>query len=234
MQMLFPVEGTAVNASQAAWVGAVAALLAGVRALSAGNPSNSPRTHSSESGRIATLIAMSVAVQAGWAIFGVLSGSRVGATGAGLLAANIALATPLAVICGPWSTQASRWSRLGMLAAAASLLGLPPFGGFAGQLMVGQAASNMSGIWLAVLLLGSALVAAGWLASWQIIGAAPDAEGAGEAAPVAAPRPLFAWSTLHLLILVLALTQVALFAASTQLAGALLPAGLEVPWLSLP
>ena len=55
--------------------------------------------------------------------------------------------------------------RVGLVVGVASLLGLPPFGGFAGTLLVAQASVNVSGFWLAVMLLGSMLVAARWVTS---------------------------------------------------------------------
>ena len=94
------------------------------------------------------LIAMSAAAQAGWALFGVLSGSRMGATGAVMLGANLALAVPLLVV----SSQRANGnvegpkSRLGIAIGAASLLGLPPFGGFTGTLMVAQGRHQYRGL----------------------------------------------------------------------------------------
>src|SRR5947208_893303 len=83
-----------------------------------------------------------------------VGGTRQGTVGAALLAANLALTVPLVL---------SRPPRLLMMAGAASLVGLPPFGGFPGTLLVAQTAASAGGVWLALLLLGSALVAAAWL-----------------------------------------------------------------------
>src|SRR5262249_55464708 len=74
--------------------------------------------------------------------------------GAALLAANLAITVPLVLLAR---------SKLVLMVGAASLLGLPPLGGFPGMLLVAQAASGVSVGWLGLLLLGSALAAAGWL-----------------------------------------------------------------------
>jgi formate hydrogenlyase subunit 3/multisubunit Na+/H+ antiporter MnhD subunit len=123
-----------------------------------------------------------VALQVAWALFGVVSGSGQGTVGAALLAANLALTVPLML---------SRPPRLLMMAGAASLVGLPPFGGFPGTLLVAQAATNAGGVWLALLLLGSVLTAAAWL-NYQVQGPGSGVQGQAQATldPVGAvPEP---------------------------------------------
>ena len=117
------------------------------------------------------LVGASVALQVAWALFGVVSGSRQGTVGAALLAANLALTVPLVLPRPP---------RLLTMAGAASLVGLPPFGGFPGTLLVAQAATDAGGLWLALLLLGSVLVAAAWL-NYQIASPASRVESQAQA-----------------------------------------------------
>ena len=109
-------------------LGAIGALLAGVRALAArmnwrsnvvlgeANGQEGARGGPSTTSVRALLIGASVALQTGWALFGALSGSRPGVVGATLLAANMALAVPLLLTGG---------SRVGTAVGACSLLCLP-------------------------------------------------------------------------------------------------------------
>jgi hypothetical protein len=126
-----------------------------------------------------SLISAGVALQVAWALFGVVWGSRQGMVGGALLAANLALTVPLLLSEPP---------RLLRMAGAASLVGLPPFGGFPGTLLVAQAATNAGGVWLALLLLGSVLVAAGWL-NYQVASSGSPVPSQPQATPVRA-RPL--------------------------------------------
>jgi formate hydrogenlyase subunit 3/multisubunit Na+/H+ antiporter MnhD subunit len=156
-----PIDGTVARQAGTAWLGAAGTLLAGLRALGVllerrvgpadSEPNTEPLTRWTAAE--ANLIAMTVAAPVGWAIFGILSGSRMGAVGAILIAANMALALPIVVMGRKWAT-------VGVL----SLLGLPPFGGFVGTIMVASSAANTGGVWLGLLLVGTALVGAGWLA----------------------------------------------------------------------
>ena len=156
--MLAPIEGDLARGAAAGWLGAVGALLAGVRALGAlrkPTPRPDAQPEAEKLAAIAIIKAMTVALAVSWAVYGLLSGSQMGAVGAVLLATNIALAVPLLVLGGRWIA----------LIGAASLLGLPPFGGFTGAILVAGSAANAGGLWLALLLLGSALVAAAWLST---------------------------------------------------------------------
>jgi formate hydrogenlyase subunit 3/multisubunit Na+/H+ antiporter MnhD subunit len=155
-------------------LGALGAVLAGLRALSLRTKPERERGDP-----FALLVGASVALQTAWALFGVLSATREGTVGAALLTANLALAVPLAVRGRRGASD---------FVVAASLLGLPPLGGFAGSLLVSQAALSVGGEWLAGLLLGSGLVALGWLNA----GAWLPAE---EARPGAAkPFDLLTWT----------------------------------------
>jgi NADH:ubiquinone oxidoreductase subunit 2 (subunit N) len=169
---------------------------------------------------------MTVALSLGWALFGVLSGSRSGAVGACLLAINIALSVPLLVASGEVRGASARLSAAGTAVGALSLLGIPPLGGTAGTLLLSQAAANLNGVWLAVLLLGSLLTAGAWL-GWL---ARPQHAGEeGEAlARVQGPRDLLA-TPLLLLVCVLILAQPVLFLASGRIAAAF-AAWATVPW----
>jgi formate hydrogenlyase subunit 3/multisubunit Na+/H+ antiporter MnhD subunit len=217
--MFAPVEGSLAGGAVGGWLGAVGVLLAGMRALGVvleGRVRSEPHGDSLrevKSTSEANLIAATVAASTGWAIFGVLSGSQAGAVGAVLIAANMALALPIVVM-------GRRWLAVGV----ASLLGLPPFGGFAGMVLVAGSAANAGGIWPVILLAGSALVATGWLAL-----AARDTS-ARQANPgwrqwLADPAYLF--PTL------LVLAQIAFFLASLQLI-AQLDQWATVPWLVSP
>jgi formate hydrogenlyase subunit 3/multisubunit Na+/H+ antiporter MnhD subunit len=216
--MLAPVEGTLAGGAAAGWLGAIAALLAGLRALGTEVPSTerqAPSNGQAASTRYSLLVAMTVASAVSWAIFGVLSGSQTGAVGAVLIATNIALALPIIVMGRYWTA-----------AGVASLLGLPPFGGFAGTILVAGSAANSGGIWLVILLAGSALVAAGWLriADWPM-----DYPGRERSKPSPGWRD---WLTnpAYLLPTLLIIVQVALFLASSQLI-AQLNDWAKVPWL---
>jgi formate hydrogenlyase subunit 3/multisubunit Na+/H+ antiporter MnhD subunit len=225
--MLAPVQSSQVNPESAAWLAAISALLAGVRALSAGG-----ETAKGESGdrnqTIATLVAATIALQAAWALFGLLSGSRSGVMGALLLAANMSLAIPLLIAGSRWMAR-NTWGRVGVAVAAMSLLGLPPFGGFAGTLMVAQAAANLSGLWLGVLLIGSALVAAAWLqARNRLVAGAEEASSGGNSG-----NGGNGFGLPVVFIGVLIGSQVGLLMLSGRILDAL-AAWANVPWLSTP
>lgn len=221
--VLAPIEGSLVPAASAEWLGAVGALLAGLRALAAIRERHGAQVYP-------TLIGAAILLQVAWGLFGVLSGSRSGATGAVLLAANLSLAVPLVVIAGrdyP-GIHNRRLLRVGLVVGAASLLGLPPFGGFAGTLLVAQAATNSSGLWLAMLLSGSALAAGAWLATTpnpsQPENSPPDT-ATNIRARLTSPLPL--------LICILIAAQLALFLAATQLSS-ILAAWAAIPWITAP
>jgi NADH:ubiquinone oxidoreductase subunit 2 (subunit N) len=162
-----PVSLSETSRQVALWIAVIGALLAGLRAL--GARERGPGVSSRSAGRpdLPVLVACSAALQTGWALFGVLSGSRPGADGAALLAVNIALAVPLVVVGSRLKIQSSGLEEASMNPAlavgAASLLGLPPFGGFVGCVLVAQAAAEVNGWLLAALLLGSTGVAIAWL-----------------------------------------------------------------------
>jgi multicomponent Na+:H+ antiporter subunit D len=231
--MLGPVEGSLVNAPQIAWVASLGVLLAGVRALGAANYKLQITDYGERERAVSValpiLAAMSVGTQVGWAMFGVLSGSRLGATGAVLLAVNIAIAAPLLIV----SLQRAKGktdspsSKIGLLVGAASLIGLPPFGGFVGTLMVAQAAANISGIWLGVLLLGTLLLGAGW--AWVGAGAWVSRGGSGEANGLEKGI----WGITPLLVAVLIAVQLGLFLMSGQLADTL-GNWAGTPWMFAP
>ncbi|HKP54539.1 MAG TPA: hypothetical protein VJ183_18030 [Chloroflexia bacterium] len=242
--MLTPVEGSVVSASQTAWVAAVGVLLAGVRAVGISDFGFVPKAVSDLEKRqravevgLPVLGAMSVAAQVGWAMFGVLSGSRIGATGAVLLAANIAIAFPLLIVSiqkeGNLKSEIRNpKSEIGIMAGAASLLGLPPFGGFIGTLMVAQAAANVSGIWLGALLLGTLFVGMAW--AWAGIGMNAKQNrgsevGQGENTDPSRRR----WGTAPLLIIVLIAVQLGLFLVSGQIADTL-GNWAGAPWMLAP
>jgi formate hydrogenlyase subunit 3/multisubunit Na+/H+ antiporter MnhD subunit len=182
-------------AEPALLIPAVGALLAGLRALAA-----LPGLRPTMDARLSLLLSASVGLQMAWALFGVVSGSRQGTVGAALLAANLALTVPLML---------ARPSRRMAMAGAASLLGLPPLGGFPGALLVAQAATNVGGFWLSLLLLGSVLAAGAWL-GWAP--AAIRLEGDGPSTP---------W-LLKVLAWVLLAAQLALAALALPLYGWLL------------
>jgi formate hydrogenlyase subunit 3/multisubunit Na+/H+ antiporter MnhD subunit len=145
-----------------------------------------------------------------------------GAVGAILIAANMGLALPL-VIMG------RRWAQVGVL----SLLGLPPFGGFVGTLLVAASGANAGGLlWLAVLLVGTALVGAGWLG---ISGSNRKSSISTADIPRTTRARWRAWLTDPILILstLLAISQLVLFAASFWLASAL-GEWANIPWLTGP
>jgi NADH:ubiquinone oxidoreductase subunit 2 (subunit N) len=149
-----PLRSTLSEVSWGGWyvalaLGAIGALLAGIRALASSSEAVGTRAS-----RLAVLMGSSVALQIGWALFGVFSGSRSGTLGAALIAVNLALAVPLVI--------ASK-EKIGKAVGAGALLGLPPLGGFVGMLLVAQAAVEVNGAWLLALLLGSAGVALAWL-----------------------------------------------------------------------
>ncbi|HET6261803.1 MAG TPA: hypothetical protein VFG99_06140 [Chloroflexia bacterium] len=219
--LLSPIEGGSTRASSIAWLGAIGALLAGLRALH--------QIRNSQS-QIPNLIAMTVALSLGWALFGVLSGSRSGAVGACLLAINISISVPLLVASGAVRGASARLSAAGTAVGALSLLGLPPLGGTGGTLLLSQAAVNLNGLWLAVLLLGSVLTAGawlGWLSRPQL-----DGEEGETPARIQGPRDLLS-TPLLLLVCVLILAQPLLFFASGRIADAL-AAWATVPWTIRP
>jgi formate hydrogenlyase subunit 3/multisubunit Na+/H+ antiporter MnhD subunit len=224
--MLAPLEGS-LTGGGASWLGALGAVLAGVRALAV---VDTARTRNADHA-IPTLIAASAALQTAWALFGVLSGSESGAIGAVLLALNMAATVPLLVMCGKPNAAdvAGNWRGVGLLVGVASMLGLPPFGGFAGTLMVSQAAAGAGGAWLAVLLSGSTLTAIAWLG---LFGARPRQPSAP---PYLYGFQLKGWlrAPVRLQVLVLIAVQIILFVASGHVVG-MLGAWTGVPWLSLP
>jgi len=217
--MFAPVEGSLAGGAVGGWLGAVGALLAGLRALGVvleGRLRPDPQGDSLSEVKSTTesnLIAATVAASTGWAIFGVLSSSQAGAVGAVLIAANMALAMPILVM-------GRRWLAVGV----ASLLGLPPFGGFAGMILVAGSAANAGGIWLALLLAGSGLVAAGWLAL---------AARGGLGGQVNPGWRQWLTDPAYLLPTLLVLAQLAFFLASLQLI-AQLDQWATVPWLVAP
>lgn len=218
--ILSPLEGSL--ARGAYWVGAVAAFASGVRALCTGwerRLVGSDRWSFRDP--IAVLVASSISLQTAWVLFGVLSGSKIGATGAVLLATNIALAATLLVVSCELRAVGGRWAGVGLAAGAVATLGLPPLGGFAGTLLIAQAAANAGGLWLALLLFGSILTAAGWLTAH-----ARSAFAVGEEKEEKRP-------TLELLVWTLIAAEVALFLAAGPLAEML--GGLTTaPWLVAP
>jgi hypothetical protein len=220
--LLSPIEGS-LRGSSMAWLGVAGALLAGVRALGASraatvNPSDrTPGPHFMSTKT--SLIAATIALQSAWALFGVLSGSRTGAVGSVLLVLNLSLAVSLLVAGqGRWNAT-GRWAKAALAVGTASMLGLPPLGGFVGTLLVAQAAANSGGIWLGLMLLGSALTATAWVSvvgsQWSVVGE----ESAS--------------TTLQVLTGVLIATQLGLFVASGAIAAAL-QAWANIPWLSNP
>jgi hypothetical protein len=227
--MLAPIEGSLAHAAAAGWLGAVGTLLAGLRALGVLlERQQKPEAASSDDSATparwnrdeANLIAMTAAAATGWAIFGILSGSRMGAIGAVLIAANVGLALPLAIM-------GRRWSAVGVL----SLLGLPPFGGFVGTLLVAGSAVNEGGLWLAVLLVGSALVGAGWL---SIAGRNKSTATAdGVSSPTGRGWRRWLADPALLLTTFLAAAQIVMFAASFWLASEL-DKWANVAWLTGP
>ena len=166
--LLLPADHTLFTGNSTAWIGSVAVLLAGVRALGIQTAPSGITNYANASIRNsnavpAELVAATIALQVGWALTGALTRSEAGAAGALLLSVNIALAAPLIIVSA--GRARSGPMRVGLAVGVASLLGLPPFGGFAGMLLVAQASVNLSGVWLAVMLLGSMLVAAKWVVS---------------------------------------------------------------------
>jgi formate hydrogenlyase subunit 3/multisubunit Na+/H+ antiporter MnhD subunit len=164
----------------------------------------------------------------------VLSGSRMGATGAALLAANIAIAVPMLIVSfqkeeidtqNPKSKIQNPKSKIGIMVGAASLLGLPPFGGFVGTVLVAQAAANIGGIWLGTLLLGTLLVGVAWVG----VGGRGSGVGATESEGLAKRI----WGTAPLLIIVLIAIQLGLFLMSGQIADAL-GNWAGAPWMFAP
>jgi hypothetical protein len=176
--MLDRIEAVPNGVSAAAWLGVLGAVLAGVRALGAmvdarraGGLDPAGHTAAFAASRARSALAgMTVALAAGWAVFGLLSGWPAGRDGAILVAVNIALASPLLVLGSRSRTVDSAGlpesvARLARYTAAASLIGLPPLGGFPGMVLIAQAGANVGGFWLIGLVLGSVLVGAAWLAT---------------------------------------------------------------------
>ena len=164
LMLLLPVDRSVLTGNSTAWIGAVAVLLAGVRALGVRLPDRPTAEADTDTSTVpAELVAATIALQVGWAITGALAGSDAGAL---LLSLNIALAVPLTIVSAA-RVRSSPVFCVGLFIGVVSLLGLPPFGGFAGTLLVAQASVNLSGFWLAVMLLGSMLVAAKWLSHFR-------------------------------------------------------------------
>lgn len=218
--ILAPLEGSLASGATAGWLGAIGAFLAGLRALGValeereGRKSGGAledREQNPTAGE-ANLIAMTVAAATGWAIFGILSASHMGAIGAVLIATNMALALPIVIM-----------GRRLMVIGTVSLLGLPPLGGFAGMILVAQSAANASGLWLALLLIGSTLVAAGWLMHSSPQQNKPDRPGWR----ARATSPAYLIPTLLLIV------QLALFLAAPTLIDNL-TRWAATPWLTAP
>jgi hypothetical protein len=219
--MLAPIEGSLARGAAAGWLGAAGVLLAGLRSLGVvlevreRPEENEPSTSKAEGRTTAesNLIAMTVAAATGWAVFGMLSGSQTGAIGAIMIAVNMALALPILLMGRGWT-----------VVGVASLLGLPPFGGFGGAMLVAASAANAGGLWLAMLLLGSALVGAGWLGvaghSRQTIGPGPGWRGR-------------LTSPTYLIPTLLVILELILFLYSSQLITQL-SQWATVPWLTAP
>jgi hypothetical protein len=218
--MLAPVESSLVNAQSPGWLGALAALIAGLRALGAGSarPQDPSLAEETERSSLVALLTMTAATAMGWALVGVLSGSRMGAEGASLIIINMALSVPL-LLAGV-DRRAGRLRGLALGVGVASLLSLPLLGGSVGGLLVAQAAANHNGWWLAGLLLGTILTGAGWLGWIQRPRIEPEAE---------APRGV-TWNVVTVLIAVLLAAQVALFLGAGRLVD-VLGAWTGVPWL---
>jgi hypothetical protein len=218
--MLAPVESSLVNAQSPGWLGALAALTAGLRALGAGSakPQDASLAEETERSSLAALLTMTAATAMGWALVGVLSGSRMGAEGASLLIINMALVVPLLLAGADRRAVGLRGVALGV--GVASLLSLPLLGGSAGGLLVAQAAANHNGWWLAGLLLGTILTGAGWL-GWI---RRPRVETTDEG------RGGIRLNVVTVLIAVLLAAQVGLFLGSGRLID-VLGAWTGVPWL---
>lgn len=227
--MLAPVEGASARLPWAGGLAGLAALTAGVRALATPHWSRSARgetqqplsagtsVESSHSQAILLPVIASacISLAGAWALFGVLSGSRVGAVGAVLISANMGLAVPLLAL-------GARRGGVALLVGGASLLGVPPFGGLAGTLMAAQAAANTSGILLAIFLLATVMVAGGLVAK---AGVGREPADANEPAN---PMPA------KMLVAVLIATQVAFFLAAGPVARVLDGWAATVPWLAAP
>lgn len=215
MLMLAPIEGNLARGAAAGWLGAAGALLAGLRAIGTLRMSRGNEPGEVKSEKIAVIKAMTVALATAWAAYGILSGSQTGAVGAILIATNIALAVPLLVVGGRW---------IGLIGAA-SLLGLPPFGGFSGTMLIAGSAANAGGLWLALLLVGSALVAAAWLST-----VFKPERGKSD---VPATRRKLISDPLMLVAVVLIVAQLALFLLSNSRLTPLLDWA-ALPWLTAP
>ena len=231
--MLAPVESGSVSAQSTGWLGALATLLAGLRALGAGSISYSGNTHGNQDSEshLPTLLTMTVATQMGWALAGVLSGSRMGVTGAVLLIISMAFAVPLLLASS--HERGGRLSGIVRAVGIASLLGLPPLGGSLGTLMLAQAAANHNGWWLAVLLLGTLLTGAGWLRSGILKAQNVTPAGNTEQNASAATPHDIEWNAATLIIITLVIVQVALFLSSGLIAN-ILASWTNIPWLGTP
>jgi len=226
--MLAPVEGRLAGGAAAGWLGALGVLLAGVRALGVlleeRQRVEQDASHERPTGE-ANLIAMTVAAATGWAIFGILSGSQAGAVGAALIACSIALSLPILAMGRGW-----------IAVGVASLLGLPPFGGFAGTILVAGSAANVGGIWLAMMLVGSTLVAAGWLG---VVGWTKDERRkTKDDRQDEASRGMRGWrrwltDPAYLTPALLVIVQLALFLASSELVSQL-NEWAKLPWFTSP
>ncbi len=226
--ILAPTAGGLHPPASLAWLGVAGVLLAGLRAV--GTETSWRRQVGADS---ALPAAMSVALSLGWALFGVLLGSRTGASGAMLVAVNLALAVPLLTASGELRRERPRLAAVGTAVGALSLLGLPPFGGSVGTLLLAQAAVGAGGVWLFLLLLGTLLAAGGWL-RWAVRPQQPMGEErrSTQAGRLGGLRRWFA-SPLPLLVCVLIAAQIALFFLSNQIAVPML-SWANVPWTALP
>jgi len=229
LMLLLPVERTLLAGNSTAWVGAVAVLLAGVRALGVHLPGRNTFPGNGEPPSLVPgeLVSATIAVQVGWALTGLLLGSHSGAAGALLLAVNLSLAVPLMVVSARGLLESgSVLFKVGLAIGVASLLGLPPLGGFAGTLLVAQGVTVLGGFWILLILFGSMLVAAKWLGLtrvWTGVGG----QGSGIRDQGSGMRRYL--RTDVVLVVVLVISQLGLLAISSLLAD--LVATLASPWL---
>ena len=229
LMLLLPVERTLLAGNSTAWVGAVAVLLAGVRALGVHLPGRNTFPGNGEPPSLVPgeLVSATIAVQVGWALTGLLLGSHSGAAGALLLAVNLSLAVPLMVVSARGLLESgSVLFKVGLAISVASLLGLPPLGGFAGTLLVAQGVTVLGGFWILLILFGSMLVAAKWLGLTRVwVGVGGQGSGVGDQGS-GMRRYL---RTDVVLVVVLVISQLGLLALSSLLAD--LVATLASPWL---
>jgi formate hydrogenlyase subunit 3/multisubunit Na+/H+ antiporter MnhD subunit len=136
---------------------------------------------------------------AGMVLFGLATATPIGLTGAIFEAFNQIIVVLLLFLClgllerpdgrpstGVRRDMLRRWpvAAAGFLGGGLALLGLPPFSGFAGKLLLYQAAVQRGGVYLALLLLatGLALLAFLRLAHSRLLG--PDEQAPVEESPI--------------------------------------------------